>query len=158
MAYSFSFSECFQQHEEQSELAIASEFVEAEQILLVQLMGRLFYKTERDFRRYLTVDLPTLLVANVKKVYIDFQHVSYIDSLGFASLLSLLNQMRQLEITLKFQNLPINIRDLFLVSPLASCIDDQSFLEKGTSLFAGHKKLVELDNGIEIPNSSSTSH
>ncbi len=148
-------SECFQANDDMTaELAIASETIQDKKILVVQLMGRLFYKTERDFRYYVSVELPKL-ITTIKVVYIDFQHVSYIDSLGFASLLSLLNQMKQLDIVLRFQNLPKNIKELFLVSPLSGCIDDQSLLERGTSLFTNHKKLEALDAGVEVYSPSS---
>ncbi len=115
-----------------------------DQTLCFILVGPLSFKTEKFFREAIKQETEK---NHCSKIEIHFGDVSFMDSIGFAALISVLRMCHREKKALYFSALPQDLMHFFLLSPLACCVEHSSFREKSRALL-NKKILTKLDEGI----------
>lgn len=124
-----------------------------DQTICVLLRGRLYFKTEKSLREILK---QIVMHSAYQLIEINFAEVTFIDSLAFAALISILRCCHEQNKKLRFVSLPNDLKCLVLASPLADCITEISLLNKSYALLTKKANLSQLDEGIELTFSNKS--
>lgn len=145
------YSDCFLKEDnvETEDFFVSHKPINA-QTICVLLRGRLYFKTEKALREILK---QVAINSQYTWIELNFEEVTFIDSLAFAALISILRRCNEQNKKLRFVSLPNDLKCLVLASPLADCITESSLLNKSYSFLTKKADLSQLDEGIDlIPN------
>lgn len=87
---------------------------------IIHCSGRITYETAPQLRQ-----AARALIAESKRLVIDFKEVSYIDSSGLGTVVAILISARKAHCELKFINMTSRVRDLFILTRVVEELDER---------------------------------
>ena len=96
--------------------------------LLIKIEGEVDVYTSIDLKKELT----RLIESDNKKLIIDLENVSYMDSSGLGVLVALLKELKKIGGELKLISLPISVKKIFDLTRLTKFFDIYNNLEDAT--------------------------
>lgn len=100
-----------------------------EEVVIMNLVGSLDIYTSTDFKTYLT----DILLGNPKKIIINMEKLTYIDSSGIGMLIKSMNQVKESNCEFIIANMKDQLNKLFMVAGLSAYfvfIPESEFKEK----------------------------